>query len=147
MFASYSYTDARYNNFMVITTVNNALQETNYQNRKVEYAPENILRTGLSYVLHGFSTTLQYSFTDQVFSDANNTLVPTANGQNGKIPSYKIFDFALAYKHRSGLQVKSGINNVTNENYFTRRAGGYPGPGVLPSDGRTFFVTVGFVMP
>ncbi|MFY8037663.1 MAG: TonB-dependent receptor family protein, partial [Cyclobacteriaceae bacterium] len=82
MFASYSYTDARYNNFMVITTVNNALQETNYQNRKVEYAPENILRTGLSYVLHGFSTTLQYSFTDQVFSDANNTLVPTANGQN-----------------------------------------------------------------
>lgn len=147
VFASYSYTDARYNSFKVITTVNNALQETNYQNRKVEYAPENILRAGLSYAFQGFSTTLQYSFTDQVFSDANNTLVPTANGQNGKIPSYKIIDVAFAYKHRSGLQLKSGINNLMNENYFTRRAGGYPGPGVLPSDGRTFFVTVGFVMP
>ncbi len=31
---------------------------------------------------------------------------------------------------------------LTNEKYFTRRAGGYPGPGALPADGRTFFITV-----
>jgi Fe(3+) dicitrate transport protein len=26
--------------------------------------------------------------------------------------------------------------------YFTRRATGYPGPGILPSDGRSYFMTL-----
>jgi Fe(3+) dicitrate transport protein len=33
-----------------------------------------------------------------------------------------------------------------NENYFTRRAGGYPGPCVLPADGRTAFLSFGIKM-
>jgi Fe(3+) dicitrate transport protein len=28
--------------------------------------------------------------------------------------------------------------------YFTRRATGYPGPGIIPSDARSFFVTLSF---
>jgi len=44
------------------------------------------------------------------------------------------------------LSLKTGVNNLSNEHYFTRRAGGYPGPGLLPADGRTFFATVGFVL-
>jgi Fe(3+) dicitrate transport protein len=28
--------------------------------------------------------------------------------------------------------------------YFTRRAAGYPGPGIMSSDGRSFNVTVGY---
>jgi Fe(3+) dicitrate transport protein len=39
--------------------------------------------------------------------------------------------------------VKGGINNLLNEKYFTRRAGGYPGPGLLAAEPRNFFVTVG----
>jgi Fe(3+) dicitrate transport protein len=41
------------------------------------------------------------------------------------------------------FELKSGVNNVFNKTYFTRRAGGYPGPGLLPGDGRTFFVSLG----
>ena len=37
-----------------------------------------------------------------------------------------------------------GINILTDTRYFTRRASGYPGPGVLPADGRTFFITIGY---
>jgi len=33
------------------------------------------------------------------------------------------------------------VNNLFNTVYFTRRSSGYPGPGALPSDGRTFFMT------
>jgi Fe(3+) dicitrate transport protein len=36
-----------------------------------------------------------------------------------------------------------GVNNLFNESYFTRRAGGYPGPGLLPANGRTFYFTFG----
>ena len=144
IFGSYAFIDARYNNFKAVTVVSNTLQETNYKDKKVEYAPENIFRTGLTYSVKGISATLQYSFTDQLFTDANNTETPSANGQNGLIPSYAIYDFTLGYKNKSGFSIKSGINNLSDEKYFTRRAGGYPGPGVLPGDGRTFFLTVGY---
>lgn len=146
LFGSYAYNRARYNSLKVVTVVNNALQESNYRDKQVEYAPKNIVRSGVTYSLKGFIAALQFSFTDQVYSDANNTETPTANGQNGLVPSYSVTDITLGYKHKSGICIKSGINNLTNEKYFTRRAGGYPGPGVLPADGRTFFFTLGYQM-
>jgi Fe(3+) dicitrate transport protein len=36
-----------------------------------------------------------------------------------------------------------GINNVFDTHYATRRSGGYPGPGLLPGQARSFFATVG----
>lgn len=146
VFASYAFNDARYNNFKAVTIVNNMLSETNYKNRKVEYAPANILRAGISYSYKGFSSSVQFSHTGQSFTDANNTKTPSANGQNGSIPSYSIIDLTAGYKHNSGLSVKVGVNNIENKNYFTRRAGGYPGPGVLPAEGRTYFFTLGYCM-
>jgi Fe(3+) dicitrate transport protein len=146
VFASYAYNQAQYNSFKVVTVVSNALQETNYKDRQVEYAPKNIIRGGLSYSLKQTFATLQYSYTDKVFTDANNTETPTANGQNGLIPAYHVVDLTFGWKHTSGISVKTGVNNLTHEMYFTRRAGGYPGPGVLPADGRTIFFTLGYQM-
>ena len=40
------------------------------------------------------------------------------------------------------IQLKAGINNVLDKIYFTRRSAGYPGPGALPADGRTVFITI-----
>ncbi len=146
VFTSYAYNDARYNNFKVVTVVNNALHETNYKDKKVEYAPEQIFRAGVTYSWKTVSVTIQQSYTDKVFTDANNTATPTANGQNGLIPSYTIYDVAIFYQGKRGFSIKSGVNNLSDSRYFTRRAGGYPGPGVLPGDGRTFFFTVGFLL-
>lgn len=147
LFTSYAYNHARYNNFKVITVVNNALNETNYKDKRVEYAPNNILRAGLTYGYKDFLATFQYSYTDKLFTDANNTIAPSANGQNGLVPSYAILDFTAGYKHKSGISLRGGVNNLSDKNYFSRRSGGYPGPGLLPADGRTFFLTVGYKMP
>ena len=38
---------------------------------------------------------------------------------------------------------KAGVNNLADQSYFTRRAGGYPGPGLMPANGRTIFVSIG----
>ncbi|CCH57648.1 iron complex outermembrane recepter protein (plasmid) [Fibrisoma limi BUZ 3] len=43
----------------------------------------------------------------------------------------------------NGYFLKGGINNLTDERYFTRRAGCYSGPGILPTDARYFYVTAG----
>ncbi len=143
-FVSYSYTDAQYGNLKVITkNSSNQLVETNLKNKKVENAPENILRTGLTISYNSLSLTGQLSYVSESYADANNTITATTNAQNGLIPAYTITDITAVYKFSHKLNIKSGINNLSNEKYFTRRAGGYPGPGALPADGRTFFVSVG----
>lgn len=143
-FASYAYTDAQYGSFKVVTKPANSsvLVEGNLENNRVENAPQHILRSGLTYGFKGFSITTQLSYVSDVFADANNTVVANATATNGIIPSYTVVDIATSYKLQS-YTFKAGLNNVANNKYFTRRAGGYPGPGLMPTDARSFYITVG----
>lgn len=134
LFASYSYTDARYSNDH---------KDAATKGKQVENAPTNILRLGITAGYKAFLLTGQVSYSSETFSDANNTVTPTANAQNGLIPAYTVTDLTASYKFSKSLSVKTGLNNLFDTRYFTRRAGGYPGPGVLPGDGRTFFLSVG----
>ena len=61
-----------------------------------------------------------------------------------QIPSYYVADFSTSYKWGK-WKLEAGITNFTNNRYFTRRATGYPGPGIIPSDTRTFYSTLEFV--
>ena len=134
IFTSYGYTNAKYSK---------DFKNESTKGKKVENAPENILRAGITGGFKGFLLTAQLSYVDETFSDANNTPTVSSNAQTGLIPSYTVADLTATYKFSKGLNLKAGINNVFDERYFTRRAGGYPGPGALPADGRTFFVSVG----
>jgi len=134
LFVSYSYTDARYSNDH---------KDAATKGKQVENAPKNILRLGITAGYKAFLLTGQVSYSSETFSDANNTVTPTANAQNGLIPAYTVTDLTASYKFSKSLSVKTGLNNLFDTRYFTRRAGGYPGPGVLPGDGRTFFISVG----
>jgi Fe(3+) dicitrate transport protein len=134
LFSSYAYTDARYSGNH---------KDANTKGKKVENAPQDILRAGISVGYKGFLITNQLSHVGAAFSDANNTVVPILNGNTGLIPSYTIIDLTTSFKFSKSLNIKAGINNVADVRYFTRRAGGYPGPGALPADGRNFFVSIG----
>jgi Fe(3+) dicitrate transport protein len=143
LFASVAVIDARYADFKMITRQGSNLVETNLKNNRVENAPRNIYRTGLTYSKKKLTVTTQYSFVSEAFSDANNSITPTANGVNGLIPSYQVIDISGTYNFNTQFFVKGGINNLMNEKYFTRRSSGYPGPGLLAAEPRNFFVTVG----
>ena len=143
LFSSIAIIQARYTNFNIISRQGNQLVETSLHDKKVENAPNNIIRTGLTYTKKAFTFTTQYSYVSEAFSDANNTVAPTANGVNGLIPSYQLVDVSGTYKFSEKFFVKSGINNLFSEKYFTRRASGYPGPGIMPAEPRNFFITVG----
>ncbi len=134
LFTSYSYTDARYSNNHKDAAIKGKL---------VENAPRNIFRGGLSVGYKALLITGQFSYTGVAYSNANNTVQASANGQTGLIPAYSVTDITANYRFPKQVNLKAGINNVWNKNYFTRRAGGYPGPGILPSEGRTFFVSAG----
>jgi Fe(3+) dicitrate transport protein len=134
LFSSYAFTDARYSGDH---------KDASTKNKKVENAPQDIIRTGISFGYKGFLITTQLSYVGEAFSDANNTIKPSANGNTGLIPSYTVTDLTASYKFSKNLNIKAGVNNVGDKRYFTRRAGGYPGPGALPADGRTFFISIG----
>jgi Fe(3+) dicitrate transport protein len=143
VFASVGYTDARYDDYSITTRRGNELVITNFSNKKVENAPEWIVRYGLNYFYKGLTATVQWSYVDEAFSDAVNTVTPTSNGLNGLIPAYHIGDISLNYKFLEKYNIRAGLNNMSDASYFTRRAGGYPGPGLMPADGRNFYVSLG----
>jgi Fe(3+) dicitrate transport protein len=144
IFTSISYTHAIYTK-LIFNSTGKPEDIQNLKGNKVEYAPELICRAGIQYQIKGFSASINYTYTDATFADANNTNLPSVNGQAGIIPSYNVVDISMSYKLKNGLAFKGGINNLTNSRYFTRRSGGYPGPGILPSDGRTYFLGIEFL--
>lgn len=61
---------------------------------------------------------------------------------NGLIPAYYVMDWSAKYSIKC-LQFQAGVNNFTNNIYYTRRAVSYPGPGIIPSEPLTFYFTLG----
>ena len=116
-------------------------QEAAFQNKQVEFVPPFTLRTGVQLAYKDFSSSLQYNYTHQHFTDATNADF-VSSAIIGLVPSYAVMDFSMQYSYRF-LKLETGINNLLNASYFTRRATGYPGPGILPSDARSFYVGVG----
>ncbi|MFM6934788.1 MAG: TonB-dependent receptor family protein [Flavobacteriales bacterium] len=112
------------------------------QGKKVEYAPSQIVRLGLNYEFNGFNFNYQYSYTGVVFTDATNSILPNATATVGQLKAYDLHDVSLSYKFNKNYQLKFGVNNVFNEMYATRRSGGFPGPGLLPSQGRSIYGTM-----
>lgn len=146
-FATVSFIDSRYTDFKIYsasgTAPNVVITESNLKGNRVENAPRYIHNFGLSWNKKGFSTTLQYKISGKIYTDANNTITPSANGVTGLLDDYKILDLSAEYKFLKNYNIRGGVNNLSNETYATRRAGGYPGPGILPGDGRTFYISLG----
>ncbi|HRH60936.1 MAG TPA: TonB-dependent receptor, partial [Chitinophagaceae bacterium] len=99
-------------------------------------------RTGLHFGYKTFTAGVQYSYTGKVYNDAFNT-ISSVNGVTGIVPAYHVWDINFEYTFSSKYCVSGGINNATNEKYFNRRITFYPGPGILPADGRTFYISLG----
>jgi len=147
IFGSLAFIDATYKDFK-LTSVSGAppnvsIKEDNLQGKKVENTPSQIHNLGFTYAKKGFSATIQTRINSQVFTDATNTDAPNAAATIGKIDRYQVYDFSAEYKFLHHYNVKFSLNNCANTKYATRRAGGYPGPGLLPGEARTFIVGIG----
>lgn len=127
IFANLTYTYARYVRSKDVSVVG----------KYVELVPPWLIRTGLQANLYGVKMSLQYAYVHRHFTDATNA-ERTASAVNGIIPSYGVMDMSIQYTFR-WFQFEAGIQNMTNTRYFTRRADGYPGPGIIPADPIQFY--------
>jgi Fe(3+) dicitrate transport protein len=129
-----------FGNFALLNATYSNSEENGIEGNDVELVPPFNLKAGLNFEWKNFTSTMQYSLVGEHFSDASNA-IRTPSAIEGIIPSYHVMDLSFSYKYKF-LQLETGINNLSNNFYFTRRATGYPGPGIIPSDGRSFYVTL-----
>lgn len=128
-------------NLALINSKYTQSQIAGVKGKHVEFVPDINLKTGTSLSYKRFKTSLQYSYLSEQFTDATNAVNTDATGIVGVIPAYYIMDLSASYEYKF-LKFEASVNNLTDNMYFTRRATGYPGPGILPSDGRSLFFTV-----
>jgi len=126
-FINYSITNSEYVDSKV-----NGISGNN-----VEFIPKSNLKTGLQLGFNNFKTTLQYTFMSEQFTDATNSIESDLSGVIGQIPKYDVLDVSFSYIFNN-ITLELGINNLLDEYYFTNRATGYPGPGIIPSPNRNF---------
>ncbi len=130
-FVNASLIDARYVN----------TDDASIRNRRVELVPPVTFRTGLTWAQGRFRSSFNWAFTAEHFTDATNAR-RTSSAVNGVIPAYAVADISAAYSWR-WLTLEASCNNLFDAKYFTRRAEAYPGPGIIPADGRGVYVTLG----
>ncbi len=131
--------------FTQSTYLNSIQGNSNIDGNMVEFIPHANIKSGLNFGYKNFLSSLQLTYMSKQYTDAENSPVadPTdaRAGVIGEIPAYHIMDFSLSYRYKM-FGLETGINNLTDNSYFTRRATGYPGPGIIPSDGRSFYLTL-----
>ncbi len=105
----------------------------------VELIPPFSLKTGLNAAWRSWDISYQYAYVAQHFSDATNADF-VVDATRGIIPAYGVMDLSGRYSV-GRFAFQAGVNNLANSSYFTRRATGYPGPGIIPAAPRSYYFT------
>ncbi|NME72040.1 TonB-dependent receptor domain-containing protein [Flammeovirga aprica] len=114
-----------------------------YDGNDVELIPPYNLKAGVNTGYKNFNLSFQYTKVDKQYTDAANTEKPLPDAVYGPVPAYYVMDLSMKYNYK-WFGVETGVNNLTDNMYFTRRATGYPGPGIIPADGRNYYFTFQF---
>ncbi len=118
-------------------------ENTDISGNEVESVPRWISRNGLNVGFKNLRGTLQYSYVAESFSDPTNVVEPTPNGAKGLVPAYGLLDLNFSFRFADHFVLRAGLNNLLNQQYFTKRPLFYPGPGVWSSDGRSLVISLG----
>ncbi|EGV44235.2 TonB-dependent receptor [Bizionia argentinensis JUB59] len=128
-------------NSSFITSQYNESDIPGIKGNKVEFVPEVNIKTGLRFGYKNLLGSVQYTYLSDQFTDASNSVDAGISGVIGQIPSYDILDFSISYSYKR-FKLEAGVNNALDNAYFTRRATGYPGPGIIPSAPRNWYTTL-----
>lgn len=130
-----------FGNVAFIHSVYKASQIPGIKGNKVEFVPDVNLKTGVRLGYKNLKASFQYTYLSDQYSEATNAKDGGVSAVVGLIPAYDVMDVSVSYQFKK-FKIEGNINNLSNRMYFTRRATGYPGPGILPSDGRSFYLSL-----
>jgi Fe(3+) dicitrate transport protein len=86
-----------------------------FAGRTPQYAPDHVVRTGLIYTRGpGLKLGLTGTLVDHSFADDTNT-------DQRRVPAYAVWDFTAEWRvPRSPVRLIAGVNNVLDEDYYSR---------------------------
>ena len=130
-------------NFSFIDSEYIKSEEPGVTGKKVEFIPNSNIKTGLRFGYKNFLFSTQYTFLSSQYTDSSNAVAGNLSGVIGLIPSYEIVDISSSFL-AGRFKFELGINNLFDRAYYTRRATGYPGPGIISSPNRNIYFTTQF---
>ena len=130
-----------FGNFSAVYARYGQYEESALSENWVELVPPLSGKVGIKFNHGNWEESILGTYVHRHFSDGTNA-PNDPNAIAGIIPSYFVADFSAGYRFSKLFQIKAGINNLTNQMYFTRRATAYPGPGIIPADGINFYLTL-----
>ena len=116
-------------------------KENGVVGKKVEFVPNVNIKTGIKYGIKNFLSNIQLTYLSSQFTDSSNATKGNMSGVIGEIPEYLLLDISFSFKYNK-VKAETGINNLLDQEYFTRRATGYPGPGIITSPPRNIYFTL-----
>jgi Fe(3+) dicitrate transport protein len=130
-----------FSNFSLISAKYVNSKDPAINGRRVEFVPDMVFKTGVAVRRDRWVASYQFSYNGKQYTDATNATF-TDNAIDGLVPAYSVMDFSAEYRLNEHFSLSGSINNLADARYFTRRADSYPGPGIVPADARSFFLTV-----
>ncbi|HLP13522.1 MAG TPA: TonB-dependent receptor, partial [Flavobacteriales bacterium] len=128
-------------NYSFIVAYYGSSEQTAVEGKRVEFVPQQMVRSGFNLSYKKCFVSYNYSYISEQYSDATNAeKVP--NAMFGLIPAYWVMDAGAGVEYKM-LRAEFHVNNLTNNFYFTRRATAYPGPGIIPSELRNMYFSLG----
>lgn len=106
------------------------------EGNEVEFVPRYNLKGGINIGYDKVKLSAQMSHLTYQYTDAVNEpmdLDDVTYGIFGAIPGYTIVDLNIGYHITKQIALQLSLQNIGNSIYMTRRATGYPGPGIIPS--------------
>ncbi len=111
VYATYAYVDA---------TIR---EEGPNKGNRVPFSSKNKGSIGVGYTEGQWKANLDTTFQSNQFADNANTRAESADGSNGLIPGYMVFNSRVGYDfgpQLSDLNVAVGVKNILNHEYYTR---------------------------
>ncbi|MBV6323714.1 TonB-dependent receptor family protein [Duganella violaceipulchra] len=95
----------------------------------VPFYSRNTDTLGARYRVGAWTANLSTTHQSKQYSDTANTVPEAANGSNGIVPGFRLWNAQLSWKMpgKPGYEVMAGINNIADKRYYTRNVDGNAG--------------------
>ncbi len=108
----------------------------NLVNNNTAFSPSHLIRTGFLFENEKWNAALTATLVgDQYWQDSNLARGTGAGEIAAEIPQYQVVDFSLEYRYSDRWTVHGGVNNLLDEDYYSR----VRNDGIEPALERTFY--------
>ncbi len=98
-------------------------EQVNIKGNRLPYAPSFIFSSGFTWQAPaGYGLRFTGTYVGQQFTDEINSVIPSANGRTGELPSYFLLDATAQYKiPTSQATIQVSAKNLLDERYISTR--------------------------